>query len=176
LPPKGSRRHWNRIIAHVTQPAADTIIAQNIVTGISPGTKVIMLIKKICFTCSWVPTGAAAPEAFVANIRASLNTEQGLVAVPLMDDNGTIYFTMHQVQLAADGATVTEAPGNLDLGTSGYPFYVEFEEPIPVADSEITFYFNSTGMFAALEATLHIWYDTEPVSLEEALQILESYR
>lgn len=170
-----SRRHWNRIIINVVQGVANTLITQDIVTGVSPGMKSIMLIKKIALFYNWDANVAAATPAAIFNLNCNLNTQQGLAAVPTMDDPGTIYYHNHAEQYGGDGATAAEAPGVCRIET-GYPSYVEFQEPIPVADAEITFYLNTGGMSTVRTAVLHIWYDVETVSLDEALQILESYR
>lgn len=169
------KHYWNRLIADVAQTVINTLITQDLVTGVSPGTKSIMLIKKIALFYNWNGNIAAATPGAIMNVNCNLNTQQGLAAVPTMDDPGTIYWHNRACQMAGDGATAGEAPGVQDIQT-GYPAYVEFEDPIPVADSEITFYFNCGGMIGTLDATLHIWYDVETVTLDEALQILESYR
>lgn len=174
MPPK-SKKHWNRIIINAVQAVANTMIAVDIVTGVSPGMKNIMLIKKLALFYNWDANIAAAVPATIHNLNCNLNTQQGLAAVPTMDDPGTIYYHNHAEQFGGDGATAGESPG-INRVQTGYPSYVEFDEPIPVADSEITFYLNTGGMSTARTAVLHIWYDVEEVSLDEALQILESYR
>lgn len=170
-----SKRFWNRIIVDMVQGAANTLATVDIVTGVSPGMKTIMLIKKIAIFYNWNGDVAACTPGDLINANCNLNTVQGLGAVPTMDTPGTIYWHNRAVQYAGDGATAAEAPGAFTFST-GYPAYVEFDEPIPVADSEITCYFNTGGMADARDFTMHIWYDVDEVTLDEALQILESYR
>jgi len=162
-------------MATITQPAANTLASVEIVTGVSPGVKAIMLIKKIAIYYNWDANIAAPVPATIHNLMASLNTRQDLAVIPAFDDPGTIYYHNRAWQAGGDGATANEAPGYQSIQT-GYPAYIEFDEPIPVADAVITFYMNTGGMNTARTAKIHIWYDIETVSLDEALQILESYR
>lgn len=175
IPPKKEPKHyWNTIEVTVTQAAANAFTEAVLNTGVAVGQKRIMLIKKIiCSYAADIATAlavGASTELFV-----SLSTQQGLAAQPALQDNGVVYHHAAQVAAGGDGATAAESPAFWKT-ENGFPSYVEFDDPIPVADDELSIYFDTTGFGAVSTAVIKLYYAIAEVSLEEALTILESYR
>lgn len=133
-----------------------------------------MLIKKIILSYNVdLPAVPVVGNAFA--IFASLDTRQGEAAMPALQDNGSIYFHANALGMGGDGATAAEGVG-VWAAENGFPTYVEFDDPIPVADDEISFYLDSVNMDTAVTAVIKIYYAIAEVGLEDALTILESYR
>lgn len=143
-------------------------------TGVAVGQKRIMLIKKIIISYDVDIAAALAVGANTAWFVA-LATKQDLAAMPGLEGNEVIYYHAGVLAAGGDGATAAESPGALRV-INGFPSYVEFDDPIPVADDEISLYMHSIGMATALTVVAKIYYAIADVSLEEALTILESYR
>lgn len=95
--------------------------------------------------------------------------------MPGLQHPGTIWYHAPLYEFGGDGATATEAPG-LGQYQGGFPPYVEFDDPLPIVDDELTLYILGIGLAAATTIGLKIYYRVDPVTFEEALMILESYR
>jgi hypothetical protein len=159
----------------VIQGGANVDAFVNAVTGVSPAMGRVMLIKRIACSYDWSSAAVPAPGVTSA-LFVNLNTQQDIDGDdPALQHNGTIYYHAMVDTFGGDGATAAEAPGRATFA-NGMPAYVEFDDPIPVSDDEISLYVYSTGQTGARTVILKIWYRVETVTLAEALTILESYR
>lgn len=173
-PKKTPEHYWNTLEVQVVQGVADAFVEQVVNTGVAVGQKRIMLIKRIIMAYGGVISATRAP-GISTEVFASLDTRQGLAAMPALGDNGSIYFHALVNMTGGDGATAAESPAALSL-SNGFPPYVEFDDPVPVADDVISLYFDTSGMSAVATLVAKIYYAIATVTLEEALTILESYR
>lgn len=173
-PKKKPDHYWNTIERTLTQSGGDVFMEAEIQTGVAVGQKRIMLIKKIAVSYGIDISATIAPGADVS-VFVNLHTQQGEATLPGLQDSGTIYFHALALTLGGDGATAAESPGFLTT-QNGMPTYVEFDDPIPVADDTLSLYFDTNNITTAQTCVIKIWYAIADVSLEEALTILESYR
>lgn len=174
---KGIRQkhYWNTLDVVITESAAATLTEVAFPTGVSPSSGFIMLIKRIVCSINGFDLNAilapGAQDAFIA----ALSTRQDLTTIPGLQDDGTIWYHAPVHEAGGDGATAAENPGSL-LYIGGFPSYVEFDDPLPVADDEISLYIEGIGLTTAVVMGLKIWYRVEKVSFQDALMVLESYR
>jgi hypothetical protein len=173
-PKKKDQHYWSTLEMNVTLSGANVFTSQDAVTGVAVDQRRIMLVKKIALSYN-IDIGAAPAPGIDFAVFAALSTQQGLAAMPALQDAPTIYFHAWSLTLGGDGATAAESPGFASV-ENGMPAYVEFDDPLPIADNEITFYLDSTALATAISAAIKIWYAPVIVSFEDALMILESYR
>lgn len=174
MPKKEPKHYWNTLEMTNVLSAANTLTEVSANTGVAVGQKRIMLVKKIAVSYNLDLSPILAPGDDPA-VFVVLATQQGLVALPALQDNETIYYHAAQIAGGGDGATAAETPAFFKT-ENGFPTYVEFDDPIPIADDEISLYFDSSLMNSALTAAIKIYYAIADVTLDEALTILESYR
>jgi hypothetical protein len=171
---KSHDHYWNTVEASVTQPSANALGSVDILTGVNAAAKRMMLIKKIVLSFPMDINAAPTPGAELA-VFANLNTQQGESSMPGLQHDGTIYYYAKQHLVGGDGATAAEGVASFPH-IAGMPAYVEFDDPIPVADDTLTLYIDSLLLVAAQTVAIKLWYRIDDVSFEEALMILESYR
>lgn len=174
MPKKNPDHYWNTLEVTVTQGAANAFVEQAVNTGVAVGQKRIMLIKKIIASYGLDLNATRAP-GVVSTAFVNLHTQQGEATIPPLQDSGTIYFHAMVNGAGGDGATAAESPAGVHH-ENGFPTYVEFDDPVPVADDQLSLYFDTDGFLTLQTCVLKMYYAIAEVSLEEALTILESYR
>lgn len=176
---KRADHYWNTIRTDITIDAAGVLNEVEIVTGVGPDTEKVMLIKKIAFAHdNLAADGAQINTGDNIGVEICLNNKQGETSIPRLTDSGTIYYHNETHEFGGDGATATEAPGVVSQET-GFPSFVEFDDPVPVIDTVISLYCDRIGNIALasdIAAYFKIWYKVEDIDFKDALMILESYR
>lgn len=172
---KKSEHFWNTLDLQIVESAANTLTSVDIPTGVSPAMARVMLVKRIIVSIGAFDVSAARTVGSADALIMCLSTVQGATTIPGLQDNGTIWYHAPLSTAGGDGATAAESPAGFQY-MGGFPPYIEFDDPIPVADDEITLYIEGIGLGGAVTAGFKMYYRVDEVSLEEALTILESYR